>query len=583
MLAELKITDFATIESLHLVFNSDFNVLTGETGAGKSIILDAMIMLLGGRGDTNFIRSGSKKATLEGIFNLSSYLQNIITPILEAEGLDDDEAPDRLILGRELRATGRSFCRVNGRTVNLSLLAAVANPLIDIHGQHEHLSLMRVPQHQRLLDRYAGLDKQRQRVKTEVRKLQQTRKELHNLLTNERELARQVDQLTFQVEEIDGAELQVNEDTELEIERKRLANAEQLGQLSGEIYHLLMESRDDEYPSINDLLGQANRMFGQLTKLDETVTKQLDALEIITYQLEELGDFVRTYIDEVEFQPQRLQEIEERLTLIFSLKRKYGASIEEVLAYADEARAKLDLITHSEERITELRQQEEQLRQTVGHLAQKLSQARQKAGKTMAKGIVSQLKDLGMPHTRFAVDVQWKDDPAGVYVTDDTQQPRTVAVDEQGIDRVEFLIAPNPGEPLKPLVKVASGGETSRVMLALKTVLASADDTPTLIFDEIDQGIGGRIGGVVGRKLWELSANGKHQVLCVTHLPQIAGYADQHYHVSKQIINKRTKTGVRILNHDDQVDEIAQMLGTLSNSTRASAREILDQAQTVKV
>ena len=582
MLIELKIADFATIETLHLTFDPNFNVLTGETGAGKSIILDAMMMLLGGRGDTSFIRSGRDRASIEAVFSLSPPMQSELQPLLEAEGLDDD-SPDRLMVGRELRSNGRSFCRINGRTVNLSLLSQLAAPLIDIHGQHEHLSLLRVPQHQKLLDRYALLDAPRAALAVEVRKLNQVRHELQTLLKSERELARRLDQLSFQVEEITTANLTIGEDKELEVERTRLSNAEQLTQLTAEAYHLLMEGRDEGQLSINDLLGQVVRVFHQLVKLDDSMSPHNELVDNLTYQVEELAEVLRGYTDDLEFNPTRLQEVEERLHLIFNLRRKYGDSIADILAYAQRAQTEIENISHSEERMTELRKSEEKLRHKIGQMAQELSRQRQKFGQTLGDNIVAQLADLGMPHTRFAVEVNWKDEANGVYVTDEQGQKRTVACDERGIDRIEFLLSPNPGEPVKPLVKVASGGETSRVMLALKTVLASADDTPTLIFDEIDQGIGGRIGGVVGRKLWELAAHGRHQVLCVTHLPQIASYADTHYHVSKQVADQRTRTQVRRLDNDEQVEEIATMLGVLSDNTRASAREILAEAAEKKL
>jgi len=582
VLIELKIADFATIETLHLTFDPNFNVLTGETGAGKSIILDAMMMLLGGRGDTSFIRSGRDRASIEAVFSLSPPMQSELQPLLEAEGLDDD-SPDRLMVGRELRSNGRSFCRINGRTVNLSLLSQLAAPLIDIHGQHEHLSLLRVPQHQKLLDRYALLDAPRAALAVEVRKLNQVRHELQTLLKSERELARRLDQLSFQVEEITTANLTIGEDKELEVERTRLSNAEQLTQLTAEAYHLLMEGRDEGQLSINDLLGQVVRVFHQLVKLDDSMSPHNELVDNLTYQVEELAEVLRGYTDDLEFNPTRLQEVEERLHLIFNLRRKYGDSIADILAYAQRAQTEIENISHSEERMTELRKSEEKLRHKIGQMAQELSRQRQKFGQTLGDNIVAQLADLGMPHTRFAVEVNWKDEANGVYVTDEQGQKRTVACDERGIDRIEFLLSPNPGEPVKPLVKVASGGETSRVMLALKTVLASADDTPTLIFDEIDQGIGGRIGGVVGRKLWELAAHGRHQVLCVTHLPQIASYADTHYHVSKQVADQRTRTQVRRLDNDEQVEEIATMLGVLSDNTRASAREILAEAAEKKL
>jgi DNA repair protein RecN (Recombination protein N) len=279
-----------------------------------------------------------------------------------------------------------------------------------------------------------------------------------------------------------------------------------------------------------------------------------------------------------------LQEVEERLNLIFSLKRKYGNSVEEIVEFGRRAQAELENINHSEELIETLGQTEEALRRKIGLQALALSNARRQAAKTLATGVMAQLADLSMEKAEFNVDIQWAEAPDGVYVeTGKEGGSLSLTCDEQGIDRIEFLISPNPGEPLKPLVKVASGGETSRIMLALKNVLALADETPTLIFDEIDQGIGGRVGGVVGQKLWKLAQEGNHQVLCVTHLPQIAGYAELHCHVSKQISGGRTMTNVRILSGEEQVAELAQMLGVLSESTRQSAREILQEATSVKV
>ncbi len=596
MLIELKITDFATIEDLTLSFNPSFNVLTGETGAGKSIILDAVTMLLGGRADTDFIRGGSERAYIEGVFTPSHKLQELLNPILEREGLEGDTA-DLLVLSRELRITGRNICRVNGRTVNLSQLVEIAHPLVDIHGQNEHLSILQVRQHQRLLDRYGELDSQRETLATKVRQLHQVRHELTNLLKNEQYLARRLDQLSFQVNEIETANLQLDEEKELNLERSRLANAEQLGQLTAKAYKLLVGGETEE-PSVSDLFGQVSRLFAQLTKLDYSITEKMEAVDGLTYQIEEVATFLRDYNENIDFTPNRLQEVEERGHLIFNLKRKYGNSIEEILEFAQKAKAELESISHSEERMGELQQTEEKLRHEIGRLGVALSKARWQAGQDLGQRIVTHLADLGMGRTQFMVDIEWKDDPMGVYVTQpllaiqsedalpyengtDTDK-KSVAFDERGIDRIEFLISPNPGEPLKPLAKIASGGETSRLMLALKTVLASADDTPTLIFDEIDQGIGGRVGSVVGRKLWQLSDQGNHQVLCVTHLPQIACYADAHYHVTKQIIGERTHTLIRILRNNEQIEELAEMLGTLSDNSRASAREILSEAAAVK-
>lgn len=577
MLVELTITDFAIIDKLNLKLHTGFNVLTGETGAGKSIIIDAVTMLLGGRADTGFIRAGSNQARIEGSFRLTDALRQAIDPILEREGLEGDE-PDLLLLGREIRNNGRSFCRVNGRTVNLSILEEIALPLVDIHGQSEHLSLLKVRRHQRFLDRYAGLDGRRETLAAEVRRLRQVRRELDALLQDQQRLARRIDQLTYQVEEIQAANLHPGEEAELTVERNRLSNAEQLGQLAGELYRLLVEGDGDEQASAADLLGQAARLAGNLARLDDTWTGHLQTVNDLVYQLEDLGATVRDYSENIDFNPARLQEVEERLGLIYNLKRKYGNSIEEIIEFGQKAQAELDTLSHSEERIETLREQEEELRHRVGQLALELSAARRNAAGVLSANVMAQLADLGMEQAEFAVDITWADDPEGVYIQTEQGDTRTLACDERGIDRIEFLIAPNPGEPLKPLVKIASGGETSRIMLALKTSLAAVDDTPTLIFDEIDQGIGGRVGGVVGLKLWELAHRGGHQVLCVTHLPQIAGYADAHYHVAKVVAGERTQTGVSQLAGEARVEELAQMLGAPSDSTRQSAREILSHA-----
>jgi DNA repair protein RecN (Recombination protein N) len=383
-----------------------------------------------------------------------------------------------------------------------------------------------------------------------------------------------VDQLTYQVEEIDAARLEPGEEEELNAERSRLSNAEQLSQLAGEIYAALYEGSEEQLPAA-DLLGQVVRTLNQVRKIDPSLEEQEQLAESLAIQVNELARTMRDYQENIEFSPRRLAQVEERLSLIYSLKRKYGQSIEDVLAFGERARAELEGISHSEERIEALREQEESFRRSVGRAASVLSEARRQASEHLAGAVEAQLADLNMEGARFAVDLSWNDDPNGVYVGD-----KTLACDERGIDRIEFLIAPNVGEGLKPLVKVASGGETSRLMLALKTVLAAADETPTLIFDEIDQGIGGRVGVVVGRRLWGLTrADGlRHQVLCVTHLPQIAGYADSHFHVEKGIDEQRTTTHIRILNGSERVEELAAMLGTLSDGTRRSAQEILDEA-----
>jgi len=570
MLSELTIANFAIIDKLHLVFSPGFNVLTGETGAGKSIIIDAVSLLLGGRASTDCIRSGADQALVEGVFVLEPHLQEVINPLLEEDGLEGDD-PTVLVLAREIRRSGRNICRVNGRAVSLRVLERIGQYLVDIHGQSEHLSLLRVREHLNFLDRYGGLWPLREQVARLVQELRAVRRELDSLRRDERELARRADLLQYQIDEITAARLQEGEDEELEQERTRLANAEQLAALADETYRALHEGEEGQ-PAVTDLLGLVVRNLTTLERLDPALAEQRRLAEELSYQIEDLARALRDYRDAVEFDPHRLQEVEERLALINDLKRKYGDTIGEVLAFAQAAQTELDGIVHSEERIAELEAREEALLHQIGSLAAELSARRQEAGERLSQAVEQELADLHMERARFGVSIQQQEDPQGVWVGE-----RRYAFDTTGIDRVEFLVAPNVGEPLKPMVRIASGGETSRLMLALKTVLSRADQTPTLIFDEIDQGIGGRVGGTVGYKLWNLTRD--HQVLCVTHLPQLAGYGDAHLRVQKEIRDGRTVTTVQWLEGEARREELAQMLGSLTESTRRSAAEILEEAE----
>lgn len=573
MLSELRIQNLAIIHDLHLCFDRGLNVLTGETGAGKSIIVDAVSLLLGGRGDADLVRAGSDRALVEGVFVLGAQGREVLAPLLERDGLEGDE-PGALLLGRELRREGRNICRVNGRSVTLKVLSGIGQHLVDIHGQTEHLSLMRVREHVDLLDRYGNLWEMRLRFGRMVKSLGAVRRELSELRRDERDLAQRMDLLRYQVDEIETARLVVGEDDELIQERTRLSNAEQLSELAEEGY-VALYGGDEPQPSIIDLVQLATRALNGLARLDPSMASVSQTAEAIGYQLEDLGEQLRDYRDNIEFNPRRLDQVEQRLTLIHGLERKYGDSIEEVLSHCERARQELDTIEHGEERIAELVSEEDRWLREIGRLGIELSERRQEAGRQMAAGIESELQELSMARAEFCVDVAWRDEPGGAYVGE-----RRLGFDRTGLDRVEFLIAPNVGEPLKPLVRIASGGETSRLMLALKTVLAQADHTPTLIFDEIDTGIGGRVGAVVGQKLWGLTVGSgnhsqQHQVLCVTHLPQLASYGDLHLHVEKTIDHDRTVTGVRRLEGRDREHEIAAMLGTVTTKTRASAREML--------
>lgn len=580
MLSELIIEDFAIIDKIHLTFQPGFNVLTGETGAGKSIIIDAVSLLLGERGETDYIRSGADRAAIEGIFSLDKELEAVLNPLLARDGLEGDD-PNVLILAREIRREGRNVCRVNGRAVALKILKQIGEHLVDIHGQTEHLSLMRVREHVYLLDGYGELWPLRDQVSALVRRLRDVRRELDGLRHDERELARRMDLLRYQVSEIESALLVPGEDSELAQELTRLSNAEQLTELADEAYHILYEGGEDQVSAV-DLIQAATRALTALVRLDPSTTSLSEATETTGYQLEDLAQSLRGYRDQVEFDPERLNQVQDRLALIRSLQRKYGDNIEEVLAFAQHARDELDTIEHSEERIAELEVEEDRLLHKIGQVGAELSARRKEAAERMAAGIEGELEELSMARARFGADLTWRDAADGAFV-----EERRVAFDLSGLDRVEFLVAPNVGEPLKPLVRIASGGETSRLMLALKTVLAQADRTPTLIFDEIDAGIGGRVGAVVGQKLWGLTVGDGakvrcHQVLCVTHLPQLASYGDLHLHVHKGVVGDRTVTDVHPLDSDKRERELAGMLGSVTDKTVASAREMLLESQREK-
>jgi len=577
MLTELTISDLAIIDELHLHLASGFNVLTGETGAGKSIIIDAVSLLLGGRAEAEIVRAGAERAQVEGIFDVGPAVHVALDPLLTENGLESDE-PDTLTLAREVRKGGRGVCRVNGRAVSLSLLRDIGQYLVDIHGQSEHLSLLRVREHINLLDRYADVWDQRTALSQVVAQVREVQRELDALIKDEREMARRADLLQFQIEEIGSAKLRPGEDVTLEKERTRLANAEQLAALADEAYQALYEG-SGETPAALDALAQATKALTGLAKIDPSLAEHLQTAESAAAQLDDLARTVRTYRERIEFSPKKLDQVEDRLDAIKRLKRKYGATIEEILAFAQNAAAQLDGITHASERIEELVNQEEKLERQIGTMGQELSQARKAAAQKLAAGIEVELNDLKMAGARFGVDIQWTPDENGAFAKEGR-----FAFDSTGLDKVEFLVAPNVGEGLKPLAKIASGGETSRLMLALKAVLARADQTPTLIFDEIDQGIGGRVGAVVGRKLWELTADRgpqtairgqAHQVICITHLPQLAGYGDAHFRVEKSAVEGRTLTHVQELNDKSRVQELAQMLGASGEGAVKSAKEIL--------
>jgi DNA repair protein RecN (Recombination protein N) len=570
MLTELRIHNFAIIDKLDLRFGNGLIILTGETGAGKSIILDAVVMLIGGKADSAFVRADSDAAFVEGVFHLKGPEKETVHEILTREDLMDD--PNYVVLTREVRKEGRSVARINGRTVSVSLLKEMGALLIDIHGQAEHLSLLDPRAHLGLLDRYAEVAKPLSDYRQTYHSLLNLRRELNELKKAQSDADRRIEMLTYQVEEIEAARLKPGEEEELRKERDRLANAESLAQNAQEALAVLDEG-SPETPAASDLVGQAAQALAALAKIDSAQAELANQAEVLLDTMSDVVHNLRSYLDDIEFNPKRLDEVEERLDLLHTLIRKFGGSIPAVIAYGQDARKQLETITGAADRIAELEMQEAKLLNTLGKQGALLTEKRQKAAVAMSKGIETELDDLKMASAQFSVDFQMKPDPNGAPLQDGTR----VGFDQNGFDRAEFLIAPNPGEGLKPLAKIASGGETSRLMLGLKNVLAGADEVPSLIFDEIDQGIGGRVGMVVGHKLWNLSRT--HQVFCVTHLPQLAVFGDEHYQVQKAIQGNRTLTRVEKLEGEPRLLELSQMLGEVGEGTLRSAHELLQVAR----
>lgn len=567
MLTHLTIENFAIIDRIELELGPGLVVLTGETGAGKSIVIDAVGGILGSRLGPDVVRTGADQARIEAIFELPS--SGGIDALLEEAGIPPEDGT--LIVSRDISRSGRSVARINGRAVPLSVVQRVGRLLVDVHGQGDHLTLLRVPEHLRFLDGYAGLDERRERVAQLAAEIRAIRAERDALRQGERELARQVDLLRFQVEEIDAAQLRPGEDEELRQERSLLSNAEKLATAIELVRQALSEA---EGGAALDRLGVAAVQLDEIAQIDPTLAEARQALEIVIDQATELNRLLRRYQEQIEFNPERLAEIEERLELIRTLQRKYGSTLEEVLAFAEQARRELDRLIHHEERANDLAEREAAVLAAFADLAVALSGARQDAAQRLAAEVECELAELNMTGARFQVAIIQEPSADGVRLTDG----RKVAFETTGIDKVEFFIAPNAGEELKPLIRVVSGGETARLMLALKNILSRADTVPTLIFDEIDSGIGGRTAVIVGEKIARL-ARGR-QIICVTHLAQIAAFADLHLAISKNVADGRTTTRVQALEIDGRIEELATMVGGSGDrvSARSHARDTLRSA-----
>lgn len=553
MLVELHIRDFALVEELAFEMGAGFSVVTGETGAGKSIIVDALSTALGERTGPEVIRTGAEKCLVEAVFDVSDCPAAANAAAEYGFEIEDNT----LILGREIARNGRSQARVNGRAATASALRSITSLLIDVHGQHEHQSLLAVPLHVDILDVWIGTEAAEPRRQAEelYGQLQAMRQELQRLRTDERERTRLLDLYAFQLQEIEAARLEEKEEELLAAERNRLANAEKLYASASELHDALSGADG----SAVDRLGEATRIADRIEVIDPSMSALSESLSSALIGAREAAAAIRGYIDEVEANPARLEQVEERLELIRVLKRKYGDTVSEILRYSGELGGKLDDLNNSDERSLELAGRIGELEGRLSEVCAELTALRRRASGEFEKRVEAELADLAMDKTRFQVAIE-------------CAEPGPT-----GADAVEFLISPNPGEPVKPLVRIASGGEMSRIMLALKTVM-SRSQVPTMIFDEIDAGIGGRTAQVLGDKLASLGA--KCQVMCVTHLPQVASKAQSHYSVSKVVTDGRAHVRLTALEGDDRVAELARMLGADETSDTAAqhAREMLSLA-----
>ncbi len=572
MLLELRIKNFAIIETLTLEFSPGLIILTGETGAGKSIIMGALDMLLGQRVDMTTLRKGSEFASVEAVFKIPESVKDLIIQLLKEEDLLDDY--ENITLTRELRKDKRNTARVNGHRTNVGVLVQLGEYLVDIHGQSEHLSLMRVNQHQDLLDRFADTTELLTKYQDVYSELKVVQAELNRLRKSDLEAEQRKELLAFQIDEIEKAGLEDGEDKILLERRTRLANAEKLADVSQNIL-ILLDDAPGHQPTVMDLLGQIVSSVENLSKTDPSLAGLNEKTGELSEGLFEVGKDLRTYLDSLEFDPDEFENVQDRLELIRGLKRKFGESIPEIIAFRSQSQKELEEITGRSSRIVELEGEENKLLTELFQRGSELSTGRKQGAQTLASELEIQLNDLKMAGSKFKVDFVVKEDPKGLL----TKEGHRIAYYSEGLEKVEFLIETNPGEGYKPLAKTASGGESARLMLAIKNVLAQADFISTLVFDEIDQGIGGRIGAVVGEKLFRLTE--KHQVICITHLPQLAGFGQQHYQVSKDVESGRSVIQVREISGQDRIKELATMLGGPSEKNLESAQELLEYVSRV--
>jgi DNA repair protein RecN (Recombination protein N) len=556
MLKYLKIKNIALAAAVELELEPGLTLLTGETGAGKSILVDALGLVLGGRASADLVRTGEDHASVEALFDSASGARFLAGRGQPTEG-------DEIVIRRELQASGKGRAWVNGALVPVAVLRDLAPFVATLHGQHEPQGLLDAETHLELLDRHASLAEAAAGVAEPFRRVREIDTQIEALTRDRREQERRREMLVFQLAEIDKAQLLPGEEEDLRQEKVRHANAERLATLSSEAYALLFE--DEE--AVLGRLGLVHRRVEELARYDSRFAPHLEARASVKAQLEDLAWFLRDYRDALQTSPGRLDEVEDRLALIERLKRKYGGDVNEILAFAERCRDELRDLGSPEERERTLVADRQKAADRYLALAGDLSRRRRLAAREMEKAVQAELTQLAMEKTQFRVAFT----PAQPQTEDSTTWT------ERGLESAEFLLSPNPGETLRPLARIASGGELSRILLALNATGPLDEAGKTVVFDEVDAGIGGRVAEVVGRKLRALA--GRQQVLCVTHLPQIAAMADQHHLVSKRVEKGRTVTDVRSLQGSDRVEEVARMLGgeVISETARRHAREMVKQ------
>ncbi|HCL89949.1 MAG TPA: DNA repair protein RecN [Candidatus Atribacteria bacterium] len=571
MLFQLNIKNMALIKELNIEFEEGLNVLTGETGAGKSIIIEAIDFILGGYAASDLIRNGEDSLMVEGLFLLAPPEKELINSLNSDIEIVDKEGA--LLIRREVNKKGRSKCWVNQRLINLSTLREISTFLVDLHGQHNHQSLLDPSKHIDLMDNLGGdkIIKYRKELSDNYRMWREKSKKLFQLLKDKEENLKKIDFLKFQLEEIDKTSLVKGEDKTLEEEEMILKNAEKIIETMEKANFIFCEGGPEQV-SVRDSLNEVSADLGEIASLDRRIEKIRENLKEVGYQFEDIVNEIIKYKDEIDLDSRRLKEVEGRLNLINSLKSKYGSTIEEILEYRQKIYQELEVIDCSEDKLKKLNKEVNSLKDLIATISHHLSINRRKIADDLQKMVVRELEDLNMKRCQFKVSINNYKDNNGIEI-----EGKKYKVGPKGVDNIEFMISPNVGEKLRPLARIVSGGEVSRIMLALKSILSEVDQVPTLIFDEIDSGVGARLGEIIAQKLKALSQ--KRQVICVTHLPQIACRAGRHFYIEKYILNNQTGIRVKEMEGEERVKEIARMLdgSQMGEITIQHAQKMLDR------